>query len=109
MSTAAPHKTAIHRWSFCRPVALALNHGLLSTKTTFVDHGFGPGGDLKRLHQMGVSIFGWDPARFLDKERTPLDPYPNWDASRMDASPFASRFPLPRTPLNRDFRPPRTG
>ena len=30
MSTAAPHKTAIQRWSLSRPVALALEDGLFS-------------------------------------------------------------------------------
>ncbi len=73
MSTAAPHKTAIQRWSLSRPVALALEDGLLSTKTTFFDYGCGRGGDLKRLHQMGVSVSGWDPAFFPDEERTPAD------------------------------------
>ena len=70
MSTAAPHKTAIQRWSLSRPVALALEDGLLSTNTTFFDYGCGRGGDLKRLHQMGVSVSGWDPAFFPDEERT---------------------------------------
>ena len=73
MSTAAPHKTAIQRWSLSRPVALALEDGLLSTKTTFFDYGCGRGGDLKRLHQMGVPVSGWDPAFFPDEERTPAD------------------------------------
>ena len=73
MSTAAPHKTAIQRWSLSRPVALALDDGLLSTKTTFFDYGCGRGGDLKRLHQMGLSVSGWDPAFFPDEDRTPAD------------------------------------
>ena len=73
MSTAAPHKTAIQRWSLSRPVALALEDGLLSTKTTFFDYGCGRGGDLKRLHQMGVPVSGWDPAFFPDEDRTPAD------------------------------------
>lgn len=73
MSTAAPHKTAIQRWSLSRPVALALEDGLLSTKTTFFDYGCGRGGDLKRLHRMGVPVSGWDPAFFPDEDRTPAD------------------------------------
>ena len=73
MSTAAPHKTAIQRWSLSRPVALALEDGLLSTKTTFFDYGCGRGGDLLRLHKMGVPVSGWDPAFFPDEERTPAD------------------------------------
>ena len=73
MSTAAPHKTAIQRWSLSRPVALALEDGLLSTKTAFFDYGCGRGGDLKRLHQMGVPVSGWDPAFFPDEDRTQAD------------------------------------
>ena len=73
MSTTGAHKTAIQRWSLSRPVALALEDGLLSTKTTFFDYGCGRGGDLKRLHKMGVPVSGWDPAYFPDEERTPAD------------------------------------
>ncbi|MCY4029316.1 MAG: DNA phosphorothioation-associated putative methyltransferase [Acidobacteria bacterium] len=73
MSTAGAHKTAIQRWSLSRPVALALEDGLLSTETTFFDYGCGRGGDLKRLHKMGVPVAGWDPAFFPDEERTPAD------------------------------------
>ena len=73
MTIAAPHKTAIQRWSLSRPVALAIEDGLLSTKTTFFDYGCGRGGDLKRLHQMGVPVSGWDPAFFPDEDRTPAD------------------------------------
>ena len=73
MSTAGPHKTAIQRWSLSRPVALALEDGMLSTKTTFFDYGCGRGGDLRRLHKMGVSVSGWDPAFFPDEDRTPAD------------------------------------
>ena len=73
MSTAGAHKTAIQRWSLSRPVALALDDGLLSTKTTFFDYGCGRGGDLKRLHKMGLPVAGWDPAFFPDEERTAAD------------------------------------
>ena len=73
MSTAGPHKTAIQRWALSRPVALALEDGLLSTATTFFDYGCGRGGDLLRLHKMGVPVSGWDPAFFPDEVRTPAD------------------------------------
>ena len=63
----------MRRWALSRPVALALEDGLLSTKTTFFDYGCGRGGDLLRLHKMGVSVSGWDPAFFPDEERTPAD------------------------------------
>ena len=73
MSTTGAHKTAIQRWSLSRPVSLALDDGLLSTETTFFDYGCGRGGDLLRLHKMGVPVSGWDPAFFPDEERTPAD------------------------------------
>lgn len=73
MNTTGSHKTAIQRWSLSRPVALALEDGLISTETTFFDYGCGRGGDLKRLHKMGVTVSGWDPAYFPDEERTPAD------------------------------------
>ena len=73
MSTAAAHKTAIRRVALSRPVALALDDGLVSTDTTFFDYGCGRGGDLLRLHKLGVSVAGWDPAFFPEEERTPAD------------------------------------
>ena len=73
MRTTGAHKTAIQRWSLSRPVALALEDGLISTDTTFFDYGCGRGGDLKRLHKMGITVAGWDPAFFPDEERTPAD------------------------------------
>ena len=73
MSTTGAHKTAIQRWSLSRPVALALEDGLLSTETTFFDYGCGRGGDLLRLHKMGVRVAGWDPAFFPDEDRAAAD------------------------------------
>ena len=73
MSTTGAHKTAIQRWSLSRPVSLALDDGLLSTETTFFDYGCGRGGDLLRLHKMGVPVSGWDPAFFPDEDRITAD------------------------------------
>ena len=73
MITTGAHKTAIQRWSLSRPVSLAMDDGLLSTETTFFDYGCGRGGDLLRLHKMGVPVSGWDPAFFPDEDRTPAD------------------------------------
>ena len=70
-STAA--KTAISRWSISRPVALALEDGLISKETTFFDYGCGRGGDIRRLHDMEIDVSGWDPAYFPDEERTSAD------------------------------------
>ena len=73
MSTAGPHKTAIQRSSLFRPVALALEDGLISRNRTFFDYGCGRGGDVRRLHDMGIEVSGWDPAYFPDEERTAAD------------------------------------
>ena len=63
----------MRRLSLSRPVALALEDGLISKDRTFFDYGCGRGGDLKRLHQMGLPVTGWDPAFFPDEERVPAD------------------------------------
>ena len=73
MITTGAHKTAIQRCTLSRPVSLALADGLLSTETTFFDYGCGRGGDLLRLHKMGVPVSGWDPAFFPDEDRTSAD------------------------------------
>ena len=73
MSRSTAAKTAISRWSISRPVALALEDGLISKETTFFDYGCGRGGDIRRLHDMGIEVSGWDPAYFPDEERTPAD------------------------------------
>ena len=61
------------RRSLSRPVALALEDGLLSRSVPFFDYGCGRGGDIRRLHEMGIEVSGWDPAYFPDEERTPAD------------------------------------
>ena len=73
MSRSTAAKTAISRWSISRPVALALEDGLISKETTFFDYGCGRGGDIRRLHDMGIEVSGWDPAYFPDEDRTPAD------------------------------------
>ena len=73
MSSSTAAKTAISRWSISRPVALALEDGLISKETTFFDYGCGRGGDIRRLHDMEIDVSGWDPAYFPDEERTSAD------------------------------------
>lgn len=73
MSTTRADRTAIRRTALSRPVALALDDGLLGGERTFFDYGCGRGGDLLRLHRMGIAVSGWDPAFFPDEERTPAD------------------------------------
>jgi DNA phosphorothioation-associated putative methyltransferase len=59
-STVARHRTALTRTSLSRPVALALQDGLLERASVF-DFGCGLGGDVRRLCEMGVDCSGWDP------------------------------------------------
>jgi DNA phosphorothioation-associated putative methyltransferase len=73
MRTVNPSRTAIQRTALSRPVYLALQDGLISKERTVFDYGCGRGGDLLRLHEMGVPVSGWDPAFFPDEERTPAD------------------------------------
>ena len=73
MSTTRADRTAIRRTSLSRPVALALDDGLVHQERTFFDYGCGRGDDLLRLHKMGIPVSGWDPAFFPDEERTPAD------------------------------------
>ena len=73
MSTTRADRTAIRRTSLSRPVALALDDGLIHGDRTFFDYGCGRGDDLFRLHKMGIRVSGWDPAFFPDEERTQAD------------------------------------
>ena len=68
-----PPQDRIQRSLLSRPVALALEDGLLSTKTTFFAHRCGRGPDLKRLHQRRAPVDGCDPAFLLDEDRTTAD------------------------------------
>ena len=61
------------RLSLSRPIALALEDGLISKSDSFFDYGCGRGGDLLYLHKLGFSVSGWDPAFFSDEERQPAD------------------------------------
>ena len=73
MSTTRADRTAIRRTALSRPVALALNDGLIHQERTFFDYGCGRGDDLLRLHKMGIPVSGWDPAFFPDEERSAAD------------------------------------
>lgn len=102
MSTAAPPKTVIQRCSLCRPIALALHDGLLSTKTTFFDYGFGRIADLKPLHQMGVPVSACDPTCFPHEDRTPASPFEDTRPSSLTPFRTASRPLTPHVqPLSR--------
>ena len=73
MSTTRADRTAIRRTALSRPVALALDDGLIHQERTFFDYGCGRGDDLLRLHRMGIAVSGWDPAFFPDEDRSPAD------------------------------------
>ena len=67
------HRTAITRSTISRPLALALDDGLLPPNTTVFDYGCGLGGDVQRLAALGYSVSGWDPAHNPDAELRPAD------------------------------------
>ena len=73
MSQTRPDRTATRRTSLSRPVALAVDDGLIREDRTFFDYGCGRGDDLLRLHRMGIAVSGWDPAFFPDEDCTPAD------------------------------------
>lgn len=73
MSTTRADRTAMRRTALSRPVAVAIDDGLISEKRTFFDYGCGRGDDLLRLYSMGISVSGWDPAFFPDEKRAPAD------------------------------------
>jgi DNA phosphorothioation-associated putative methyltransferase len=66
-------KTAMSRTALSRPVALALNDGLLVPDATVFDYGCGRGGDLHRLKVLGYSAAGWDPAHYSHGEQQSAD------------------------------------
>ena len=63
----------MRRTALSRPVAVALQDGLIAGDRTFFDYGCGRGDDLLRLHRMGIPVSGWDPAFFPDEKREPAD------------------------------------
>ncbi len=56
------HRTAKARVELSRPVALALDDGVLRADESVFDYGCGRGGDVERLHHLGYEAAGWDPA-----------------------------------------------
>lgn len=55
------HRAALHRRELSRPLALALQEGLLHALSSFFDFGCGHGDDLRILGEWGISGEGWDP------------------------------------------------
>lgn len=54
-------QTAIHRVGLSRPVAVALDDGLIRPDHSFFDFGCGRGGDVTALRGLGIEASGWDP------------------------------------------------
>lgn len=67
------HRTAMHRISLSRPMALACDDGLVTDSVSVFDYGCGRGGDVDRLRAAGVEVSGWDPAFAPDWVRRPAD------------------------------------
>jgi DNA phosphorothioation-associated putative methyltransferase len=55
------HLSALHRTQLSRPIARALDDGIISDETSVFDYGCGRGGDLERLQQRGIECEGFDP------------------------------------------------
>ncbi len=55
------HKTALRRFDYSRPIALAMTHGIISTSVSIFDYGCGRGQDVELLNEAGFRASGWDP------------------------------------------------
>lgn len=62
-------RTAIARSTLSRPMALALEDGVVSTATSVFDYGCGRGGDIRWLNSLGITASGWDPWHAPDQLR----------------------------------------
>lgn len=54
-------RTAISRTDMSKPVAQAIQDGIITVERSVLDYGCGRGGDVKRLQQLGYTAVGWDP------------------------------------------------
>jgi DNA phosphorothioation-associated putative methyltransferase len=70
---ASAARTAMTRTGLSRPVAQALQDGLIMPGRTLLDYGCGRGGDVRRLRELGYSVSGWDPAHAADEPLQPAD------------------------------------
>lgn len=67
------HKAAITRYNLSRPVRLALEAGLFTSETSFLDYGCGRGGDVKQMKKQGYTCSGWDPFYSPEPPPSPAD------------------------------------
>jgi DNA phosphorothioation-associated putative methyltransferase len=66
-------RTAMTRTGMSRPVAQALQDGLIVAQRSVLDYGCGRGGDVRRLRELGYAVSGWDPAHAPDEPLLPAD------------------------------------
>lgn len=57
----SPHKSALKRYNFSRPINTAINDGLIDPTKSFFDYDCGRGDDIKLLNKSGIQSSGWDP------------------------------------------------
>src|SRR3954447_23238298 len=61
------------RTMLSRPVARAVQDGIISPATAVLDYGCGRGGDVRRLERLGVQCRGYDPVYRPEPVRQPAD------------------------------------
>jgi DNA phosphorothioation-associated putative methyltransferase len=67
----ARERTALRRTTLSRPLARALEDGILAKGTSVFDYGCGRGGDVERLDKLGFDVAGYDPNFFPENKREP--------------------------------------
>lgn len=66
-------RTALHRTALSRPVARAIEDGLIANGNSVLDYGCGRGGDVARLRDQGFRAVGFDPEFFPGPSPGPAD------------------------------------
>ncbi|MFM8856433.1 MAG: DNA phosphorothioation-associated putative methyltransferase, partial [Actinomycetota bacterium] len=69
----ARHKTAMSRAALSRPIATALEDGILKPTTSVFDYGCGRGDDIRHLADLGYEVDGWDPNHRPNTQRHRAD------------------------------------
>ncbi len=66
-------RTALHRTSLSRPVVRGLEDQLIGPGKRFFDYGCGRGGDVRRLQNIEIEAFGFDPNFFPNQGLQPAE------------------------------------
>ena len=69
----ARHRTAIRRFSYSRPISLALAHQIITSDLSVFDYGCGRGEDVKYLRAEGIEATEWDPHYQPNSRMAPAD------------------------------------